>query len=267
MQQVRQALDQAERALAEGRSPVPVVGANPETGMPDAESAPEIVAPQLYFPTFYVASIVYRGPNDWMLWINDQRVTPKRPFVGVKVASVVKDRVTLSWEPDNWDYREPIWRAKVKPSEAILRLKSRDGSTHLDKKKKTLSATLKSNQTFVTSVPMVAEGRQMNLAASVQAGPASATGDNKVSSENAARSIQETLKRLAQQKTDTHVNKISGREGRGKNSIPAMNQKNNFPPRTNNAPNPGGQNNAGNPLPPSLNDVLNAASRASQTQN
>jgi hypothetical protein len=258
MQQVRNALDQAERAIAEGRSPVaPSVVATPGATEPVVASAAP-PPPQLQFPVFHVASIAYRSPKDWMLWINGQRATPKRPFVGIEVVGVVKDRVTLRWVPDNWEYRALIWKADTEMPPALKRLRSRDGVTRIDTKAKALIATLKSNQTLVTSVPLVAEGRHMNLNASIQAQPL----PNDSNAEAAAQNVQEELGRAAQEKTEEIKEKArleaEAELQRQQAPPPPQPPTPNVPPGTTN---PHGLNTPQDTVPPSLNDVLNEASQ------
>lgn len=44
-----------------------------------------------------LSGIIYNGPNDWTVWLNDQRVGPKNLPERVMGLVVEKDRVKLKW--------------------------------------------------------------------------------------------------------------------------------------------------------------------------
>lgn len=45
-----------------------------------------------------LSGIIYNGKNDWTIWLNGQRVTPKNIPPQVKALSVSAESVTLKWD-------------------------------------------------------------------------------------------------------------------------------------------------------------------------
>jgi len=120
------------------------------------------------FPAFHVASIVYRQPGDWMLWVNGQRVTPKRLPEGITIAAVGPDYVTLSWKADNWEYRKQMWNEKAPLSPQLQRIKATNNQIGFSEETQTLKAVLRPNQTLATATPLIVEGNHPELAISLQ---------------------------------------------------------------------------------------------------
>jgi len=45
-----------------------------------------------------LSGILYHGPNDWTIWLNDERVTPKNLPEHVKGLTVKREYIVLRWE-------------------------------------------------------------------------------------------------------------------------------------------------------------------------
>jgi len=55
------------------------------------------------FPQFFMESLVYNSPEDWVVRINGQRITPGTPAykLDVVVVAIDRDKVMLRWRPFN----------------------------------------------------------------------------------------------------------------------------------------------------------------------
>jgi hypothetical protein len=105
------------------------------------------------YPQFFLASLVYNTPEDWTVYINNQRLTHKNPesSQGLRVKSIDKDKVAFEWMPDNWRKVEDVW--SVMPNKDI----------EVDGRKSTVMFTLRPNQTFSSYVMRVLEGKVMPM--------------------------------------------------------------------------------------------------------
>lgn len=154
---MKEELDRVERLLATG-------AITPDAATEMQESTPEVKpVVAIPFQAYHVASIVYRSPADWMVWLNGKRVTPKRNEGPVRVVGVGPDSVRLVWSPEDWDERIPVWRDKQAPSAEILKIRALDAHTGIDEERRTVTATMRSNQTWVTAYPMIVEGAHPEL--------------------------------------------------------------------------------------------------------
>ena len=160
-------LDDTERRLATGAELRPIeVEVRPGEAPVEGQVAEVEHLPPLDFPVFHVSSILYRNPQDWMLWINGQRVTPKRKIDGLRVTHVAPGQVTLVWKADNWKHRMQVWSdpdRKVTLS-YLENMTARDASVRKESGAHTIRATLRANQTLVTAVPLIVEGNHSEMA-------------------------------------------------------------------------------------------------------
>lgn len=68
------------------------------------EALPEEVVPAVppdakTYPVFHLSSIVYRNAGDWAVWVNGDKITPKKNTTDVKVLSVSASQASFSWTP------------------------------------------------------------------------------------------------------------------------------------------------------------------------
>ncbi len=52
------------------------------------------------YPSFYLASVVYRNGSDWTVWLSGKRITPKTNEGELVVAAISPDIVKFEWRPD-----------------------------------------------------------------------------------------------------------------------------------------------------------------------
>jgi hypothetical protein len=156
---VRTALDRVERILASGNQiQQPNSGVVAERPNNEAPVGTPLPPSELKFRTHYVASILYRSPTDWMVWLNGKRVTPKRNKGIVRVERVTPDTVTLVWKASNWEDRMQVWSDEEPISAELKKIQARSALTRVDEQSRTVTAIMRQNQTWVTVRPMVVEG-------------------------------------------------------------------------------------------------------------
>lgn len=198
-------LDSTERTLISGGSLKPLVI---EATATDAVATPTTTEalPNLEFPVFHVASILYRSPRDWMLWINGQRVTAKRKLKGIRVVKVGPEQVTLEWRPDHWNHRARVWSDKAIFAKELQNLTAQSASAHAQHGRGVVVASLRANQTFVTAGPLVLEGNQPDYALNIQAPAADA---KTAASENSGATVKDMLNNIAQEKAAKRKEKLA----------------------------------------------------------
>lgn len=119
------------------------------------------VSPITEFPSFYVSTIVYKSPSNWSLWLNGNRVTPKRVPAGIEVVAVSPTGAQFLWKPEKFmqfkAYWDDIEAGKVaKPPARSL---SQAAKVTFDKKNSAWVFTVKTNQTFASQYMAVLEGK------------------------------------------------------------------------------------------------------------
>lgn len=102
------------------------------------------------YPQFYLDSLVYHSPTDWLVWINGEKITPETPkeSKNIHVVTVDNEKVTLAWFPLTMSAVLEVW--KLMPNEAIT----------IDKQRNQVIFTLRPNQTFSSYILRVLEGKQ-----------------------------------------------------------------------------------------------------------
>jgi hypothetical protein len=119
------------------------------------------VSPITEFPSFYVSTIVYKSPSNWSLWLNGNRVTPKRVPAGIEVVAVSPTGAQFLWKPEKFlqfkAYWDDIEAGKV--TKAPARSLSQASKVTFDKKNSAWVFTVKTNQTFASQYMAVLEGK------------------------------------------------------------------------------------------------------------
>jgi hypothetical protein len=108
-------------------------------------------APKTFtYPQFFLSSLAYRSPNDWVVWINDEKFVPDSgvSLAGLRILSINNEKVTVEWQPENMD--------KVIDDGNID-----DNLIKVDIMGNKVVFTLKANQTFTSYAMKVVEGKVM----------------------------------------------------------------------------------------------------------
>ena len=65
--------------------------------LPLARPAP--AAPAAPADSLHLAAILYRGPDDWRIWLNGQSFTPQARPRAIEILKVTAEAVVLAWRP------------------------------------------------------------------------------------------------------------------------------------------------------------------------
>lgn len=101
------------------------------------------------YPQFYLSSIAYYSPDNWVIWIDNEKITQGSGVSasGLRVIGINKGKVTLEWKPERMD--------KV----ADVDSQSADNPVDVDPIGKKVVFSLKPNQTFTSYAMRVVEGK------------------------------------------------------------------------------------------------------------
>jgi hypothetical protein len=104
------------------------------------------------YPQFFLESLAYHSPADWMVRINHQKITTREPLSNqgsLRVLNVDKDSVSLEWTPKKLD-GEKIKKAARK---------AHDQDISVDQNHGVITFTLHANQTFSSYAMRILEGK------------------------------------------------------------------------------------------------------------
>lgn len=112
------------------------------------------------YPAYQLSSIAYRAANDWTVWLNGTRITPKHNDGEVTVAAVKPDRVWFHWKPAYiGSLAERISKDNFTPSTKVThRLAGGAPQPYFDRQSGAVHFSLTPNQTFVPGYFRVFEG-------------------------------------------------------------------------------------------------------------
>lgn len=101
------------------------------------------------YPQFYLSSIAYYGASNWVVWVNEEKITQDSGISasGLKVIEINKERVVFEWKPQRMDKIVDVGEA------------SSDGVVKTDFARGKLNFELHPNQTFSSYAMRVAEGK------------------------------------------------------------------------------------------------------------
>lgn len=99
----------------------------------------------------YLASIIYFSPKDWIVWINERKITSQTndPKKELYVESIKKDRATILWK-----LSLSKWRVISGKSEDLAPKTNSDNQIEIH-------FELKPNQTYILSANKVVEGKAL----------------------------------------------------------------------------------------------------------
>ncbi len=110
------------------------------------------------YPQFFLSSIAYYSPNDWVIWINDEKITQNSgiSLAGLKVIQIDKEKIVIEWQPERMD--------KIFEEES-----SKDNPVEVDFMRNKVTFSLKANQTFTSYAMRVVEGKVPPVTISTEA--------------------------------------------------------------------------------------------------
>lgn len=100
------------------------------------------------YPQFFLSSIAYYSPKDWVVWINNEKITQDSgvSIAGLRVLEINNEKVTIEWQPEKMD--------RITDEEY-----SSDNPVEVDFMKNKVIFSLKANQTFTSYAMRVVEGK------------------------------------------------------------------------------------------------------------
>jgi len=140
-------------------------------------AAKEVEEGDFIYPQFFLASLVYRSPDDWLVIVNGRKITPQTidDQSEITVTAIDNDKVLLKWKPANMAHVMEIWdkltaSQQTKPSndentpaqmtfDTKVLDKVPDVPVLVDKERKVVTFILRPNQTFSSFAMQVLEGK------------------------------------------------------------------------------------------------------------
>lgn len=145
MDALRSALALHERTL--GAQPGDAPGVVPHI---DASGAPGAAPPKTYtYPQFFLQSLEYHGPQNWVVRINNIKIMPDTPASpDLRIVALDKDKVTFQWKPADIDRVKDSWESTQHTDQVLF-----------DTAHGIVNFTLHHNQTFSAYLMRVLEGK------------------------------------------------------------------------------------------------------------
>jgi hypothetical protein len=112
------------------------------------------------YPQFYLESIVYHAQDNWIVWVNGQKITQSSPteHADLQVESISRDAVVFLWRPTD---SQKVYDAWVKADHTDMVKVMGRGSA--------VKFSLRPNQTFSSYVMRVLEGKVKPVTTDTQA--------------------------------------------------------------------------------------------------
>lgn len=112
--------------------------------------------------SYHLNSIIYKGENQWTIWLNNNKLSPGSDAGGLKIESVSEHSATVKWFTSELDRITPDWRRKLvivsnnkykaKPSDGAIVIEVQDQNSVL------ITFRLEPNQTFDVNNMKIKEG-------------------------------------------------------------------------------------------------------------
>jgi len=120
-------------------------------GIPHLEGKKTLTAPtKTYtYPQFFLESLEYHTPKEWVVHINGMKITPDAPHRSdIRVVALDKDEVSFEWTPTDMAKVHESWQKATKSS-----------GVSVDERSSKVNFTLRHNQTFSAYLMRVLEGK------------------------------------------------------------------------------------------------------------
>lgn len=107
------------------------------------------------YPQFFLENLAYRTPEDWVVQISGQKLSPRisDAGTGLKVISIDKEKVLIEWHPLKMDKVLEVW------DNTFNDLTGNNSEVLVDREHNTVTFELRPNQTFSSYVMRVLEGK------------------------------------------------------------------------------------------------------------
>lgn len=124
------------------------------------KTEPSVAPTSFTYPQFFLSSIAYYSPDDWVVWINGEKLAPNSgvSVSGLRVLEIDGEKVTIEWLPEKMD--------KIADSGDY----SAENPVKVDFTGNKVVFSLKANQTFTSYAMKVVEGKLMPVTINVRDG-------------------------------------------------------------------------------------------------
>jgi hypothetical protein len=121
--------------------------------IPKIAESGEVVQKSITYPSFFLSSIVYSNANDWAVWLNGNRIQNRQNNVKapIYISEITPEFIQVVWKPSKM--------VLAQLGSIAVQQKDREGMVPIDIMNNTLTFRLKPNQTFVSGILSVQEGR------------------------------------------------------------------------------------------------------------
>ncbi|MCE2927065.1 MAG: hypothetical protein LW823_05440 [Rickettsiales bacterium] len=111
------------------------------------------------YPQFFLESLVYHAADNWIVWVNGQKITQATPVenTDLVVESINQDYVSLLWRPASMDKVIETWDKSANPRVTV------------NKRAGKVQFSLRPNQTFSSYVMDILEGKVKPVTADTHA--------------------------------------------------------------------------------------------------
>lgn len=112
------------------------------------------------YPQFFLSSIAYNSPDDWVVWVNDKKITKDSGVTGdgLRVIEIDREKVVFEWKPEKMDKVVDVIEY------------SQDNPVKVNFMKNNVEFSLKANQTFTSYAMRVVEGKVLPVTVSLNDG-------------------------------------------------------------------------------------------------
>jgi hypothetical protein len=124
---------------------------------------PTISEPENY-PTYYMSSIVYRSPKDWLFWMNGTKYTPKKMPGGMKILAMSPRAALFAWEPEYIEQAKTRFERELIDTSIPKHIKAHNSYVKYDEKNNRFTVSIAPNQSFVSAAFAVYEGKHADKA-------------------------------------------------------------------------------------------------------
>lgn len=122
---------------------------------------PDVQAAEQALPVFYLGSIVYRGPEEWSVWVNGERISNVENIQSLRVNTISRERAEFMWKLENVAQGEAIRRSmEANKNTAVTDHREAEEEDYdLNVEEGVLRFSLRPNQTFLVKEMKIIEGR------------------------------------------------------------------------------------------------------------
>lgn len=120
--------------------------------------APATLSTEYTYPQFFLSSIIYHSPEDWVIWINNTKITSENSLINginLRILSVDSKKVVLEWIPQKTD---KVDLANV----------DSDNNIKTDFMNNKVVFELHTNQTFTSYAMKIVEGNPPPISIKIQ---------------------------------------------------------------------------------------------------